>query len=210
MDIEAKFKTYLYSQFNSSPNIQDWIEIDADPMQDTDDVANYILGSMSIDDAEGEQLDYIAERIGIRRPPLQETRIFELGSIGEANDPDNDHGFLDDSDTVETGGFLGSLEGLVDQDDPTAEMTDVDFRYLIRQKAKTLWYQATHQNLFLYLVAFGSRCKIDGATPKEIEFDPVDYKDMNHWEKYYARTRGFKPTVHSVEFREQMRDGDPI
>lgn len=208
--VEATFKERLGSQWRTSPHIQAIVEILSDPMQDSLSVMEYILAHLSIDTAEGELLDFLGELVGVVRPPLQETRIFTLGSLGDADDPDNDHGFLDDTDTVETGGFLGSVKGLADQDDPDAKITDANFRYLIRQKAASYRKKMMRETLFLYLIAFGGRCKIDDDTTLTVVIDPVTYHDFDHWTQYYIPTRGYNPGGIKVRIRDNMRDGDSI
>ncbi len=125
---------------------------------------------------------------------------------GETNDPDNDHGFYNDTDG--TGGYLLTNEGLAATDG--SQMSDVDYRMLILQKAASYRKKATKLNLFEYLLAFGSRCKIDGTTQLEIEYDPVTYYDLDTWSKNYAVTKGFKPGGVGIQFRENMRNEDSV
>ena len=206
MDIETNFLARLFAQFKNSPNILALIEILSDPLQDTDNVLTYISENFSIDDAEGEQLDFIGELIGVIRPPLQETRIFTLCRKGEIQEPDK--GFYDDENP---GGYLVTMEGLKDQDDPTAEFSDADFRKLIRQKAATYRKKATIENLFNYLLDFGARCKLDDTTDDyQIWIDPVRYDDYNAWQRNYIENRGFKPAVVSINFKGTTRHKDSI
>jgi hypothetical protein len=209
MDIETLWKARLFHQWRSSPNIIALIEMFADPLQDTDNVVNYILGKLSIDLADGELLEFIGSWIGVQRPPAHEPRIFTLCREGEVGDPDNDHGFEDDSDpAVTTGGWLTTEKGLAAKDG--SNMSDADFRYLIKQKASSYRTKATLRNLFNYLITFGARSKIYDDTAHQIEFDLVTHADLDEWQKWYVVSKGFKPGGISVEFWEQMRYKEPI
>lgn len=211
MTISADFKARVFKQFKNSPHIVALFEILADPLQDMVDVANYILAHLSIDTAEGVMLDALGEIIGVERPAAQEPNIFTLRRKGEVVDPDNDTGFRDDTDpTVTTGGYLGSIRGLPLVSDPDAQMSDADFRFLIRQKAASYRSKFTRENAFLYLLAFGSRCKIDDDDVLSVEFDPVSYYDLDAWQKNYVITKGFKPAGVSTRFRDNVRHGSSI
>lgn len=205
MDVEALFKARTFAQFRDSPHIQDLIETLSDPIQDTSNVMDFILGSLAIDDAEGEQLDFLGELIGVRRPPAQETRLFTLLRLGEVGDPGT--GFADDENP---GGYMTTLKGLESQANPGSEMSDEDFRFLIRQKAASYRKKATREILFLYLIAFGARCKIDDDTEFEIKIDPDTYDDFDEWTRNYIETRGFKPAGISVKILETTRHKDSI
>ncbi|NIS15872.1 MAG: DUF2612 domain-containing protein, partial [candidate division Zixibacteria bacterium] len=202
---EQIFKSRTFGFLKDSPNIQALIEIFSDPLQDTWNVLDFILDHSSIDTAEGEQLEYLGSLIGVERPRKQETRIFTLCREGEIQDPDKTF------KTDETpGGYLGSREGLFDQDDPDAEMNDADYRYLIRQKAAAFRNKATREILFLYLIAFGCQAKIDDDETLTVWLDPVRYADLNSWSRNYIETRGFKPAGISVRFIGTTRHGDSI
>ena len=210
-DATERLKEQLLHQFQFSENIIKLIELIGDMFQDTLDVAEYLESLEDLDDYEGEQLEFWGELIGVKRPKAQETRIFMLFSPGETCDLDNDHGFKDDTDPdVTTGGYLTGPQGLESQSDPGSTMSDVDYRFLIRQKAASFRSKATRENLFNYLLAFGSRCVIDDDTTFEITYDPVTYYDLNAWEKYYVTTRGFKPSSVKIAFLKKMRNEDPI
>lgn len=203
--LETTLKTRLLSQFRTSPNILALIEIVADPLQDTYDAMDFILGSLSIDEAEGEQLDMLGELIGVARPPLQETYIFTLVRLGEDQDPN--YGFADDE---RPGGYLTTSDGLQDQSNPNDEMSDADFRYLIRQKASSYRKKMTRLNLYNYLLAFGARCKIDDDTTNVVTITMDRWDDYNEWQRNYIETRGFKPAGILVEFDENLVNGDSI
>jgi hypothetical protein len=205
LDIEALFKDRTFAQFRDSPHIQDLIETLSDPIQDASDVADFILGSLNIDDAEGEQLDFLGERIGVTRPPAQETRLFRLVRLGEVGDPGT--GFADDENP---GGYMTTLEGLESQTNPGAEMSDEDYRFLIRQKAASYRKKMTREILFLYLIAFGARCKIDDDTDLNVKIDMDTYDDFDEWTRNYVETRGFKPAGISVKILETTRHKDAI
>jgi hypothetical protein len=205
LDIETLFKDRTFAQFRDSPHIQDLIETLSDPMQDSSDVADFILGSLNIDDAEGEQLDYLGERIGVSRPPAQETRIFRMVRLGEVGDPDE--GFSDDENP---GGYMTTLEGLESISAPGTDMSDEDYRFLIRQKAASYRKKATREILFSYLLAFGARCKIDDDTDLKIDIDQDRYDDLDNWARNYIETRGFKPAGIAIKILETSRHKDSI
>ena len=199
----------LFHFLLNSPNITDKMTVLSTVMQDTVNAAAFILANWSIDDAGGDQLDKIASWVGLTRPPAQEPNIFTLSREGEFDDPDNNHGFCDNSDpTVTTGGWLTSEKGLAAKDG--SQMSDAEFRKLIRQRAASYRKFMTRENLFSYLLAFGSRCIIDDDTAKRVEMDPVTYYDLDDWQKNFVITRGFKPGGIAVFFREMMRYEDSI
>jgi len=211
MTISTDFKDRVFKEFKDSPPIVALFEIIADPMQDLSDVVDYILAHLSIDDSEGLALDMLGEIIGVARPPMQEPNIFTLRRPGEVVDLDNDTGFgCDDDPALSTGGYLGTCAGLALVSDPDAEMSDEDFRFLLRQKAASFRSKFTHENIYLYLIAFGSRCVIDDDTVLDVEYDPVDYYALGAWEKFYILSRGFKPGGVGTDFRDMMRHGDSI
>lgn len=207
INVETVWKARLFEQFKNSPHIVALIEILSDPLQDTVDVCDFILAHNSIDDAEGEQLDFLGELIGVTRPRAQEDpdNIFTMCSLGETGDSDNSQGFYDDTDSVITGGYMTSYEGIPDQSDPTAQMSDADFRYLIRQKAAAFRKKMTRRNLFNYLIAFGGRCKIDDDTGQTVTIDPTAYYQFDDWTKWYIENKGFKPAGISVDIQENLR-----
>lgn len=208
-NIYSDWLSRLFHFLRNSPNILGKMEVLSTVLQETVDAMAFLLANWSIDDSEGDQLDKIASWVGLTRPPAQEPNIFTLESEGETYDIDNDYGFCDDSDpTVTTGGYLTSTNGFPAVDG--SDMSDADFRELIRQRAESYRRFMTRENLFSYLLAFGSRCIIDDDTLKEVEIDPVTYYDLDEWQKNYVETRGFKPAGIRVFFRENMRDGDSI
>jgi hypothetical protein len=209
LDVHARWLERLFYQWQDSPNILALIEIFSDPFQDSVDVCEFLLNSIGIDDGEGVQLDWIGEIIGVERPQAQETRIFTLCRLGEVQDPDKS--FADESDpTVTIGGYMGTLRGLVDQDDPDALMSDADYRRLLKQKAQSFRSKMTRLNFFNYLLAFGARSKIEVPGALEVEGDPIRYDDLTHWERWYIETKGFRPAGVRVEIRERLRNEDSI
>jgi hypothetical protein len=200
MTIEADLKKRLFAQFGKSPNIQALIEILATVQQDTADVCDFILDHSSIDTAEGDQLDKKASRIGVTRPPAQESRLFTLVRQGEVQDPEK--GF---TTSTLAGGYLPSKNGLEDQADPDATMPDAEFRKLIRQKATAYRSKMTHEIMFLYLIAFGAQCVLDDDETYQLWIDPVRWQDLNHLTRNYIETRGFKPACISVNFIGNLR-----
>lgn len=198
----------LFYMFRDDPHTLSLLTVIADPIQDTLDAMTFIKGASSIDTATGAQLDQLAGRIGLTRPPAQENpeNIFSLKGLGEFDDLDGSKSLKDDTDTVETGGYLTTLEGLESISDPGADMTDADFRYLIRQKAAVIRSKMTRANLFNYLIAFGGRVKIDDDTRYIAELDPYSYYDLDGWEKWYVVNKGFAPAAITVQFRDNIRD----
>lgn len=208
MDISALFDSRLFYFLRQDPVTAALIDIMSDPIQDTYDVCAFILGAQNIDTAEGEQLEFLGEMIGVSRPPAEEPDIFTLTRIGESVDHDNKLGFFDDTDTVEIGGYMVKTNGLVAVDG--SDMSDADYRYLIRQKAASYRKKMTRVNLFNYLIAFGTKCLIDDDTRFEVELDPLKYYALNEWEKWYAINKGFKPAGIRTFWRDNLRHGDSI
>ncbi|MCP4604477.1 MAG: DUF2612 domain-containing protein [Proteobacteria bacterium] len=204
MDVNQDLLDRLFSQFRNSPNILNLLTILADPLQDSIDVSDWILSKNSIDDAEGEQLEQLASIIGVSRPPAQEPRIAIMYEYGECDDPDNDHGFYNDDDSVETGGRMINDDGLAALDG--SQMSDTDFRFLIRQRAASFRTKMTRANLFNYLLAFNCRCKIDDDTEHVVSLTPVTYQQLNSWAQNYIEDRGFKPAGVSVDFIANLTD----
>ncbi len=210
-DVATNFKARLFHVFRTGPIYDALIDILSDPAQDLFDACDFLLAHHSVDTAEGEQLDFIGELIGIRRPLQQETRLLQLYRFGELPDPENLHGLADDSDaTVTTGGYMGTYEGLVLQPDPEAQETDTNYRYLIKQKGTTYRKRMTASNLETYLEAFGARCILDESTTGVIEIDPLRWNDLTDWDRYYIIYKGFRPAGLEVRFRGNVRHEDSI
>ena len=211
MDIDVLWDSRLFHFLRDDPVTAALIDVLSDPIQDTYDVANFILTHWSIDEAEGEQLEFIGELIGVSRPYAQEDHIFTIRKLGYSGDLDNKTGWEDDSDaTLTTGGYITGYDGLVSQRNVGSEMSDADYRYLIRQKAASYRKKATRENLYSYLVTFGTKCLIDDDTKFVVEFDPFEYYAINSWSKNYVTTKGFKPAGIKVQFRDNIRDEDTI
>lgn len=280
-----QWKGQSFPFLKNSPNIQILIEILCDPIQDLNDVCNFILDHTAIDDAEGEQLEQRGEKIGVARPPAQETKLFTICDKGEVLGPDygfkieqemkvsfassgfssgdvgsyvvvdsggvdvsrakltsftssteiyitRDYGIFIPGQTLEKegvpatngvitamdyfpnpaltyiGGYLGDNDGMAALDG--SNMSDEDFRFLIKQKAASYRNKMTVELLFLYLVAFGGRCLINDDDSMIVEIDPIRYQDFDDWTRSYIEQRGFKPAGLTVKFRENMRDKDTI
>jgi hypothetical protein len=205
--VEARFKEKLFKVFKDSPEIIALLEVISDPMQDTVDAIDFLLGSLSIDDREGEQLDYLGTRLGVERPNEQEPyeNIFCLNgdlTLGS-------QGFSDENYPSE-GGYFADEKGLPLQSNPDQKMSDEGYRRLLKQKASAFRTLATRENLFTYLIDFGSRALINDDTGHHIQFDLIDHYSLNEFEKWYLLTRGFKPAGISTEVRENIRDGEEI
>jgi hypothetical protein len=211
-DVLSVLQSRITPKFRYSPIIQGLLEIIAAPIQDTIDAVEFILTHLSIDDAEGEQLDLVGGLIGVKRPLKQEDpeNLFTLCREGEFDDPDNSTGFCDESDSVVTGGYLTTEEGLASITDPGATMPDADYRRLIRQRAASYRKKMTVENLFTYLLAFGARCAIDDDETYLTQIDPVRYYDLDEWEKWYVVNKGFSPAGLKVRFEEMLRNEESI
>ncbi|MBV6340978.1 DUF2612 domain-containing protein [Candidatus Magnetobacterium casense] len=209
MDVETTFLDRLFHQFDESPNITALVAILSDALQDTNDVETFILSHTGIDTAEGEQLDLLGQLIGVYRPPRQEEWVFTLCHLGETDDLWNHHGFFDDSDpTVDLGGYVTTTRGLDSISDP-GNMSDADYRKLIRQKAASYRKKMTQEILFNYLIESGARCKIDDTTTTyTVTIDPYRYYDIDEWRMNYIVTKGFKPAGIKVEFMDNVREPD--
>lgn len=203
----------LLCQWKDSPNIKKLLEILSGPMQDTIDVCEFILDYTDLDDCTGEKLDMWGNLIGMRRPKAQHTdsEVFRMCELGEAGDTDGKTGFYDDTDTVVVGGYFTSLTGIPDQDDPTLLLGDDDYRYMIKQKAKSLRTQMTHTNLFNYLLAFGSRHKVSKANALMVEMQPVDFYGvhaLSDYFRHYVREKGLRPAGVGVNFPGNVTKDD--
>jgi hypothetical protein len=207
-DAEQHLLDQLLHQFKFSENIVKLIGVLGDTLQDTFDAAYYIQTAVSLDDYEGEQLEFWGELIGVSRPLAQEPKenLFTLRKRGESVDPDNKTGFEDSTDSVITGGYLTTREGLPSISDPGSEMSDIDYRFLIRQKAASYRSRMTHTNLYNYLLAFGARCKIDGTVTFKSTIEQQNYYDLNNWQRNYIETRGFAPSGLTIEFDGNLED----
>jgi len=211
MDVSAIIHNRLLHIIRDGTNVQAIKDILSDVIQDTDDVTNYILDHLSVDEAEGELLEFLGEIIGLARPKAQEDpdRIFTLKRVGETDDPDK--GLQDDSDpSVTTGGYMMTLTGLESVTDPDSEMSDSDYRYFIYQKAAAYRSKMTHLNLYNYLLAFGARCELTESAAMTVLIEPFNYYDMDNWQKNYAVTRGFKPAGISLSFVDMLNHESEI
>lgn len=212
-DLQAR----LLKWAKDSVNINALLTILADPIQDTRDVLEFLLGELADDDgvfviatAEGEQLDLMGELIGVKRPlkqELPENRFF-LHALGSTADPDKSTWFYDSGD--ETGGYLTSIAGISSFTEPGAQMENREYRKMILQRAQSFRSKATLTNLFNYMLAFGGRVTIDDDTTHRIVYDPDEYDDMDDFFRNYAVTKGFKPGGPNITFERQLRDGSPV
>lgn len=202
MTVVQDLKDRLYSFLQNSVNINKVIETIATAPQDTTDVMDYILAQDSLDNTEGDGLDFMGSLIGSTRPRAQEAKIFTLRREGEVDADAHLFGFHDLTD--DTGGFLTTEEGLEDQGDPEALMPDDDYRKLIKQRSATLNRRATHEQMFSYLIEFGARCIVDDDTDWKLVIRQVTWSDFNNWQRNYVETRGFKPSRVSVEIEENL------
>ena len=192
MTIREDFQDVLMHNFRAGPNIESLLDILSPPFQDLSDALDFLDGSFDIDTAAGDQLNILGERIGVTRPKRQEDpeNIFTLMRLGEANDPDNDRGFYDATDG--TGGYMVAYDGLDSITNP-GDMSDDDYRAIIKQKASSYRQKMRRENLFNYLIEFGAQCQIDDDTTFEVNLDMFDGSDLSQWAKHYVETKGFKP-----------------
>lgn len=212
-DLQAR----LLKWAKNSTNINALLTILADPIQDTRNVLEYLLGELADDDcvfviatAEGEQLDFMGELIGVRRPlkqELPENRFF-WHDVGSTADPDKSTWWYDSAD--DTGGYWTGFDGISSFTELGAEMSNEEYRKMILQRAQSFRSLPTLTNLFNYMLAFGARVTIDDDTLFHIIYDPDEFDDMDDFFKNYAVTKGFKPAGIKVEFERQLRDGSPV
>ena len=193
-----------FSKYRHSPNILGVFEIIATPLQDTEDAADYILSHLSIDDAEGELLDFLGEVIGVKRPLAQEDdrNLLWLCHDDEVgDDPDGTMSLAPDDES--NGGYMTGDDGIASKTNPDTYMSDTDFRELIRTKAATFRKRPTRSNIFNLLLEFGIRAKIS-STVSPIVFDPADYDLINYWVRNYVLTKGFRPTARRIHWADDV------
>ncbi|MCK5610787.1 DUF2612 domain-containing protein [Candidatus Pacearchaeota archaeon] len=209
LTVNARFLEKLFHVFRDSPEILALLSVESDPMQDTVDAIDFLLGALTIDDRKGEQLDYLGTRIGVKRPAEQEPQenLFTLIDEGEVGL--ESQGFSDE-DYPSEGGYFADENGLPLVESPDQQMDDAGYRRLLKQKGSSFRSKAIRENLFKYLIDFGSRCLINDDNQMDIEFDPIDYYSLSDFEKWYVINKGFKPAAISTGFRENMRNGDSI
>lgn len=210
-DVRERLAEKLFSVFRNADEINWILDTVAVPMQETITAVEAMIDQNGFDEWEGPRLDHAGSKIGVPRPTEQEPpeNLFKLFDEGEAGDAENRQGFSDE-DYPSEGGYFSDENGLPLVDAPDTPMDDAGYRRLLKQKASSFRKKATNENLFNYLVAFGSRCIIDDDTKHRAVFDPVDYYALSDWEKWYTLNKGFKPAGISTSFRENMRNGDSI
>jgi hypothetical protein len=202
-DIKSTWEERNFSKYRYSPNILGLIELLSNPLQDTADVLNYILSHKSIDEAEGELLDFMGELIGVIRPPAQEpdgNLLWLCLPEDEADDLDGSMSLapVDES----TGGYLCGEDGILSVSDPGSYMSDTDYRVLIRAKASSFRKIADRETLYTYLLNFGVRCKIIEST-RVAELEPHSYDALNYWVRDYIIKHGFNPSGIQIKFVPQ-------
>lgn len=207
VDVYQNILDRLFSKYRHSPIILKVSEILSDPLQDTNDAIDWILGHMSIDDAEGTLLDALASWIGVKRPPAQETRLFRLCRDEEvAEDPENNHGLAPDD--LSSGGSLSADDGCTSKSAPGTYISDAEFRLYIRAKAATFRRVATREVMYDYILQFGIRTKlVEGVRTCEIH--PSSYEDFGLAVRYHIEHRGFRPAGIRVSVaRQQQSDAE--
>jgi len=200
-DIHGDLVAKLFAKYRHSPNILGVLEILATAIQDTCDAADYLVDHLSIDAGEGDVLKALGGWIGVDPPPLQETDLFMLVADEDlADDPENHHGLAPED--LSSGGFLVREDGLPSLDDLDSYFSDETFREFIRAKAATFGKIATRENLYLYLLQFGLRCKIEeGVRVQEIE--PSSYEDLSQFLRYQILEKGFRTGGVSLTVKPQ-------
>jgi hypothetical protein len=198
----------LFAKYRNSPNILGVLEILSDPIQDTNDAIDWLLDHLSIGEAEGELLDFMASWIGVTRPPAQEENILILFGDGEiADDPDNNHGLAPDS--LATGGYLSADDGCLSKSDPGSYVSDAIFREYILAKAATFRKKATPEVMFEYILRFGVRSVLH-EDELECEIEPYSYEDMGLFLRNYIETRGFRPAGIKISVMTQTEPNPEI
>ena len=210
MTIQETWESRLFSKYRYSPNILGLVEILSDPLQSTNDALDYILSHRSIDDADGELLDFLGEMIGVQRPPSQEPDENLLWFCTPEDYPDD----LDGSQSLapvdlSTGGYMTGHNGIVSKDDPESYVSDVEYRALIRSKATTFRKTATREVIYEYLLQFGVRCKII-ESERVAEFEPHSYDILNYWVRNYIETRGLRPSGIQVSVSHQTEPDSEV
>ena len=209
MSVVSDFKARTNPWLLQMEDVETLIEILSDPIQDTRDALAYLIAIENIDDAEGEQLDHRGGWIGVKRPMLEEDDdnvaiYFELGST---EDPDNSQGYEEDDGS---GGYYADIRGLNSITNPGVQISDADYRRLIKAKAKTFFQKATIPNIFTFLLTFGARCLIHDDTARVLLYEAAEFDDLTDWERWYASTKGFKPGGISVDFMSRLTDKEYI
>lgn len=204
MTVLADFTGRLFAKYRHSPDILGLLAVMAAPVQDTEDVLDYILSHLSIDTAEGELLDFLGDFIGVSRPLEQEIPENLLWLVEEDEVGDDLDGSMSLAPADESnGGYLTGDTGLASKTNPGAYMSDLEYRKLIRTKAATLRSRPTRTNLFDYMMQFGIRCKITGVV-SPITFEPCDYRHINYWTRNYVLTKGFRPTARRIHWSDEV------
>jgi hypothetical protein len=209
VDVYANILDRLFAKYRYSQNILGVLEILSDPIQDTDDAIDWLLAHLSIDEAEGELLDFMASWIGVSRPPAQEENIFLLFRDEEvADDPENNHGLAPDS--LSSGGYLSADDGCLSKSDPGSYVDDETFRTFIRAKAATFRKKATPEVMFEYILSFGIRTVLHEDEALTCEIEPSNYEDMTLFIQNYIETRGFRPAGIKVRVKTQTYSSSEI
>lgn len=199
----------LFYILKESPEILKWVTVLADPIQDTLDCCEYIIGQDSIDNSDGQELDYIGTILKTPRPAklIPQNELFTLYDEKDTGDFDYKTGFADDDDPV-VGGYLSSDTGLMDGTE--ARMIDADYRILLKQKSKLLRRKMTHENLYNYLLEFDARCVLNDGGTLTVEIEPINDADLTDWERWYILNKGFKPAGVKVEIQDRLNGALPL
>jgi len=191
----------LFSKYRNSPNILGTIEILSSPLQDTEDAITYVLDHLSIDDAEGEILDFLGELIGVKRPEAQEDDLFILCRDEDvAGDTFNNYGLSTDSLTE--GGYLTGDDGCPSKSNPESFVDNETMRQYIRAKASSFRQKATRDILYSYILQFGVRSKLI-ESDKVLEIEPSAYHDLDYSLRYHLENLGFRPAGIQVKIKQQ-------
>lgn len=203
MTVKSTWESRNFSKYRESPNVLGTIELMSDPLQSTEDVLDYILSHRSIDDAEGELLDFLGEMIGVKRPPAQESDDNLLWFCLPEDYADDLDGSMSLAPVdLSTGGYMTGHDGILSVTDPGSYVDDVEYRALIRTKAASFRKKADRETVYSYLLEFGVRCKII-ESHRFVEFEPHSYDKLNYWVRNYIEERGFRPAGIQVKIKHQ-------
>jgi len=205
-DVYTDILTRLFAKYRHSPTILGVLEILSDPIQDTNDAIDWILAHLSIDDSDGEILDFIGGWIGVDRPPAQEEDILWLCRDEEvADDPGNNYGLA--TDALTEGGYLTGDDGCPSKSDPGTYVSDEDYRLYIRAKATAFRTKATRDIMYDYIFQFGIRPKFVHGT-RALEIEPHSYDDFDYALRNHILNRGFRPAGVDITIKLQT-ESDP-
>lgn len=195
----ADFEVYEFMRsklrqcMRDSPNIIALLKMLSVPKQDIVDVCEYLLSMPDIDTKEGVHLDQVGSKIGVRRPMAQvpDDELFTLYDDDEiAPLAWESTGFAEEGETG-VGGYFVDDDGLDTGDG--AQMSDSDYRVLLKQKAEAFRALMTDDSLYAYFLVFSAPVSIDEDDILTVTVTPENDGDLSQWERFYIEKNGFKP-----------------